>query len=685
MRLRIRHTGLIAVVMLLINFPLQAIDSARLKMGSLQYADIDLSQLDIQFSLGDDGLAMQASAAQFEVAGYQFTDVKLQCQQFKLVSQFWQCQQGTLAFNHTIMGKQQIVLVFSANSVLSEYYFTLNHLTLAGGQWRIDATLKQQSWQFTVDAEQAEISSFLTLITQLLPAQNLSVINAWQPQGVVTGTIAMQGAGNQLQKADITLNSEDFGFSDDIGSRVAETLALDLVLAAEKKQDWQFQADIAIDDGQSYWTPVFLDFQQTPFIFSITGFMQPQQQRWQIDNFNLQQQAVVAASGALTLEEQQLKALQLEVSSSPLAAIYQWWLQPFTAGTAAANLETSGNIGLSLNWQPQALEMQVDLQQLTLHDKAERFALTGLDGMFAWTTEKDSVPVNVSWQQIMLGALPIAAGQLQAEVASNQLVLSETLDLPVLDGALQISDFNYHYAEKGSDWQFQGLLTPVSMQALTEAFGWPLMEGKLSGVIPEVTYRDQQIDIAGALQIKVFDGTIILKDLQLQSPFGSLPQLTANLDLQRLDLALLTKTFDFGEISGRLDGQIADLRLLNWQPVQFDAHFATSASSPGKRRISQRAVDNLSQIGGGASGIMSRSFLRFFEDFSYDKLGISCKLINEICHMSGVEEDDQGYYIVKGGGLPPWINVMGYTRRVDWPELLARLQAVKNSDGPIIE
>jgi hypothetical protein len=54
--------------------------------------------------------------------------------------------------------------------------------------------------------------------------------------------------------------------------------------------------------------------------------------------------------------------------------------------------------------------------------------------------------------------------------------------------------------------------------------------------------------------------------------------------------------------------------------------------------------------------------------------------------MSGIEEAKQGYYIVKGGGgLPPWINVVGYTRRVDWSDLIARLSAVRDSEGPVIE
>ena len=53
--------------------------------------------------------------------------------------------------------------------------------------------------------------------------------------------------------------------------------------------------------------------------------------------------------------------------------------------------------------------------------------------------------------------------------------------------------------------------------------------------------------------------------------------------------------------------------------------------------------------------------------------------------MDGVEQAEQGYYMVKGGGLPPRINVIGYTRRVDWPELVTRLEAVSNSAGPVVQ
>lgn len=674
-----------ALFLLLISFSVAAIESARLQFGSLHYADIDLSQLDINFSLDKNGLSMQATADKFNLAEHTFNNVTLTCPQFKVAAKFWQCQQGKLQFSHAILGQQQFSLSFIANTLTKAYQLDIDHLAIASGQLQISLLLIDDKWQTTINSQQLDAGALVALVAQLLPDRDLSAIQDWQPQGAISGSADLTGRGRQLNNAVFQLTSADLSFSDAAGNRVGEMLDMDLAVTAADQKDWQFQVTLALKNGQSYWSPVFLDFQQTPVQLSLKALMQPDSQRWQLDDIKFEQQDVLSATGAVLFEQKQLQNLDMMVQPSPLTAIYRWWLQPFVPGTALANLTTTGQIGGDISWQADQLQIQADLHALTINDAGGRFAIDDLNGEFAWTSGQVMMPVNLRWQQIMIGALPVAAGELRAEVTDNQLILTEELTLPLLDGSLQISGFNYQYAAAGSHWQFEGLLKPLSMQALTNALGWPEMDGKLSGVIPRVSYRDQQIDIDGALQVKVFDGTTIIKDLQMQSPFGSLLQLRANIDMQQIDLEQLTRTFDFGKISGRLDGHITGLRLSNWQPVQFDARFMTSEDNPGKRRISQRAVDNLSQIGGGASGLMSRSFLRFFEDFSYDKLGIGCQLNNEVCQMSGIEDDEQGYYIVKGGGLPPWINVKGYTRRVDWPDLLARLKAVKNSDGPIIE
>ena len=52
--------------------------------------------------------------------------------------------------------------------------------------------------------------------------------------------------------------------------------------------------------------------------------------------------------------------------------------------------------------------------------------------------------------------------------------------------------------------------------------------------------------------------------------------------------------------------------------------------------------------------------------------------------MSGLGSAGDGYIIVAGAGLPR-IQVVGFRRSVDWPTLVARLQAATAGQAPIIE
>jgi hypothetical protein len=76
--------------------------------------------------------------------------------------------------------------------------------------------------------------------------------------------------------------------------------------------------------------------------------------------------------------------------------------------------------------------------------------------------------------------------------------------------------------------------------------------------------------------------------------------------------------------------------------------------------------------------------LRLFDDFGYARLGLGCRLRENVCQMSGVDSAGDGYTIVQGAGLPR-IQVVGFRRRVDWPTLVARLKAATEGQAPVIQ
>jgi len=174
--------------------------------------------------------------------------------------------------------------------------------------------------------------------------------------------------------------------------------------------------------------------------------------------------------------------------------------------------------------------------------------------------------------------------------------------------------------------------------------------------------------------------------LWLAEPFGIVPRLWLDARVKNIDLETLTETFSFGRIEGRLGGKVDGLYMESWRPVAFDAVFATPAGDTSRHRISQKAVDNISSIGGGGvGGALSRSFMRFLEDFPYDRLGIRCQLENGTCDMGGVQAAPNGYYIVKGRLLPPRLDVIGYADRVDWDSLVAQIVAVTRRQGAVMQ
>jgi hypothetical protein len=231
--------------------------------------------------------------------------------------------------------------------------------------------------------------------------------------------------------------------------------------------------------------------------------------------------------------------------------------------------------------------------------------------------------------------------------------------------------------------RFDAELQPISVAPLSRAFGWPEFQGTLAGSIPDLQFAAGVATLGGNLEATVFDGRIVVRELQLRDPLGKYPRLHASIDVDNLDLTLLTSTFSFGMITGRLSGRMEDLETFDWMPVSFDAQFGTPPGDRSKHRISQRAVTNLSSIGGGSGGgvaaALQGGLLRFFDDFRYNRLGLSCRLENDVCRMGGVEPAPGGYYIVKGAGLPR-IDVIGSQTRVAWTRLVRQLASITESD-----
>jgi len=327
--------------------------------------------------------------------------------------------------------------------------------------------------------------------------------------------------------------------------------------------------------------------------------------------------------------------------------------------------------------------LQLGLHDVELADGAQRFALSGVNSEIDWRVDQPRTVQFAFSGGKLLGAA-LGAGQWTINMNGLDFAVPQA-ELAILDGKLALRDLHVYRQKDVWLWQFAGALSPISMEQLSVAAGWPKMLGMLAGRIPKVSYDGNAISVEGALLFDVFDGSVVATQLKYANAFGLAPRLSGNLSMRNLDLDLLTRTFSFGNMQGRIDVDVNNLQLQDWQPVRFDARlFSSEGNYP--RKISQKAVQNISALGGaGAAAAIQRSFLGFFENFGYDRIGWSCVLRNGVCTMGGIGAANNGTYtLIAGGGIPA-INVMGYNRNVSWHELVTRLKRVTQKNAkPIV-
>lgn len=485
-------------------------------------------------------------------------------------------------------------------------------------------------------------------------------------------------------------SGDDLGFDSAGGRYAAAGVSARVKGAAEWAQrEWRLHASASLSGGEFLVGPLYTRIGEKPIELTATLAAGPE--FIDIEQLEFRDPAALSFQASARWDRSTpllVAAVELESFSASLPAFYDRYLQSVAAHYGFGRLSTSGTIRGELERSASGFEkLHLDFDGVDVIDEQARLEVAQMNGGIQWRAAGEPQPSRLSWQSASVYKLSLGRVNLQAETVGDSLRLTRETAIPVLDGQLIINAFKVtNWLTEDAKLLFDAALKPVSLADLSRTLDWPPLSGSLSGRIPALTYDDGVYRLGGSLKVEAFDGVLFVDNLRLERPLGVLPKLVADVELQNLNLEKLTSTFAFGRIEGRLGGFVRELRLLDWEPVHFVAAFRTPENDPSEHVISQRAVDTLTSIGGGgAGGALSRGFLRFFDEFKYRRLGIECRLSNNVCRMGGVAPaPGGGYYIVEGRGIPR-VDVIGHVREVDWPQLMSQLLEATRGQGPRVK
>ena len=568
--------------------------------------------------------------------------------------------------------------------------------SMAGGRGRLQVEMDGEHWRATARLAGLDIARLAEVARPWVALPDDMTV-----AGRIAGGFRATGAGDALETAgaDVTLESLDFADAAGAlaGEKLAGSLAIEAVAAGAERLETRGR--LALAAGQAYSDPVFLDFGALPADLEFDGVFDAAAARFDARTFTLDHRDALKAHGSAALDfagPTLLTDASIRIDALMLGNAVPAYAQPFLVNGAFRDVTGSGvvrgDVEITGGLPTRAA---LDLEGVGIASETANVSLVGLRGPFRWYDDASRSALagdiedalfesRLAWDSGRLWGLEIGPVDLPFSTTGRHFRLLSPASIPVFDGALAIDTLRVRHAGTQEMYvRFDASIRPISVALLSRAFGWPEFQGTLEGSIPGLQLRQGVVTLDGALDARVFDGRVAVSELSLRDPLGKYPRLFANVGIENLDLELVTRTFEFGTITGRLSGYISDLETFDWMPEAFDAFLFTPPDDRSKRRISQRAVTNLSSIGGGSGGgvaaVLQGGILRFFDDFGYDRLGLSCRLANDVCIMGGVLPAPGGYYIVKGRGLPR-IDVIGSQARVAWTTLVRQLGTMMESE-----
>ena len=568
----------------------------------------------------------------------------------------------------------------------------LRHLDVGAGGISLESLLDysglQASWM--LKAPESGLESRLEF--SRAPLENFAVLPImpeafdWMKGGFGRAAFRLAQSGEGGWNLDYDLAIDQLSFDSPDGRFVGEGVGLSLSGAARYEQSG-ILADVrgSLDQGELLLGNLYLDLNASPLEWHASPAWNAEQKKTS-GNIHLSDPGAVALEASFDLSDWSNPAawdVRFRRLRLAFPDAYRQYLESIAATWTLDGLELTGALEWSGAWQSGELYSgDLVVTDLSVVDTAQgRFALTGLNTRLQ--PGQYDAESKLSWQGLLLGRVNLGPGAALLDSEPGRFALLEPLELGVLGGSLRLNALSYtlpYARQEGRDHAFlSASLRELEMKPLTQALGWPEFGGTISGELPGASLSNGVFSLQGGIRLGVFDGEVEISDMQIERPFGVLPSLSANVEMHGLDLERLTETFSFGHIGGRVDGYVEGLRVLDWEPVAFDAWLGTPERTGKAGKISRRAVNNLASIGGGgAAAALANPLLKVFSQFSYKRLGLGCKLENYVCEVSGVADSGEGVLLMEGAGLPK-ITIRAYNRRVDWPQMVANLTAI--ADG----
>lgn len=267
-------------------------------------------------------------------------------------------------------------------------------------------------------------------------------------------------------------------------------------------------------------------------------------------------------------------------------------------------------------------------------------------------------------------------------VSSNTLVFQKDIRLPLYGGSVTLKNVSYRniLSPQRGLW-FAADADGIDLAQVGKALDIPGFSGSVKGSIPSASFIENLLVTEGEIILELFDGTIRVSGFAADNIFSPIASVKLDIGLDSIDLSELTSAFEFGHISGIMKGEMRALVIVNGQAESFKGHLETYSKKGIPQRISVEALKKISILGtGSAASVLDQGIYRLFREYRYEQIGFRASLRNDNLLLLGMGDENESQYLVKGGLLPPKVDVITYNKHISFKELVSRLKRISQID-----
>ncbi len=455
------------------------------------------------------------------------------------------------------------------------------------------------------------------------------------------------------------------GLSASDGSRVMEGLQANALLEGVAGPGVGLTANVAATLGgfQVLWGTHFADFTDRQAVVNIDANRSPGGDEAVTLQLELRPQAALTgtvrqAAGAPATWE----------GSLTVTDIGGFWERYVT-------VPFQGTLGAVGNLRPEGGEFRTRLNgtiggvvTVTGDAELDRLSIASVDDGSNVENLQIQLPVDLGWAEggemeegqpqrgsfkfdsASVGGVQLSATATELRVLGDTVTAIGGLHLPVFGGEVVLENIELAELARSSRHLAASVgLYRISLAKVARTLGLPSLEGDVAGQFPRVRFSNGILTVDGTGDLSLFGGTVTMRDIAGSDLLTHYPRLKFSADWRDIDLAQLTRTFDFGAMSGIVEGQLVDCEIFRDVPIGFRGVLRSVPRKGSPQRISLKAVNNIAIVGTGSGlGFLDSGLRRFISSYAYHSIGIEMALSNDHFLLRGLERRGDQELFVKG-------------------------------------